>query len=96
MNVSAYGHLFHHEKLEVMFIISSSSWQSKVVEVVVESYKQNLKIFFYRSKVMTYIGEDAIALLTNAALETEGQVVAADHDTTAKALLKWLHVWLDA
>lgn len=45
---------------------------------------------------MTYVGEDAVALLANAALETEGQVVAADHDTTAKTLLKWLHIWLDA
>lgn len=47
-------------------------------------------------KVMTYVGEDAVSLLTNAALETEGQVVAADHDAAAKALLKWLHIWLDA
>lgn len=45
---------------------------------------------------MTYIGEDAVALLADAALETEGQVVAADHNTTAVTLLKWLHIWLDA
>lgn len=45
---------------------------------------------------MTYIGEDAVTLLTNAALETEGQVVAADHNSSAKTLLEWLHVWLDA
>lgn len=45
---------------------------------------------------MTYIGKDTIALLANTTLETEGQVVAADHDTTAKTLLKWLHVWFDA
>ena len=45
---------------------------------------------------MTYIGEDAVALLADTALETEGQVVAADHDTTAITLLKRLHIWLDA
>lgn len=45
---------------------------------------------------MAYVGEDAIALLADAALQTEGQVMAADHDTPAKALLKWLHIWLDA
>lgn len=45
---------------------------------------------------MTYIGEDAVALLTNAALETEGQIVATDHDAAAKSLLKWLDIGLDA
>lgn len=47
-------------------------------------------------KVMTYVGEDAVALLTNAALQTEGQVVAADDDASAKTLLKRFHIWLDA
>lgn len=63
----------------------------KVVEVgvIYAEYKVG-------SKVITYVGEDAVALLTNAALETEGQVVTADHDTAAEALLKRLHVWLDA
>lgn len=46
--------------------------------------------------MMTYIGEDTIALLANATLETEGQIVTADHDATSKTLLKWFHVWLDA
>lgn len=45
---------------------------------------------------MTYIGEDAVTLLTNAALETEGQVVAADHYAPAKTLLERLNVWLNA
>lgn len=45
---------------------------------------------------LTYIGEDAIAFLADTPLETEGQVVAADHNTTAKTLLERLHVWLDA
>lgn len=48
------------------------------------------------SKVMTYVGEDTITLLANASLEAEGEVVAADHNTAAKTLLKRLHVWLDA
>ena len=45
---------------------------------------------------MTYVGEDAVALLADAALEAEGQVVAADHDTPAEAFLERLHVRLDA
>lgn len=45
---------------------------------------------------MTYIGEDAVTLLTDAALETEGQVMATDHNATTKTLLKRLHVWLYA
>lgn len=45
---------------------------------------------------MTYVGEDAVTLLAYAALKTEGQVMAADHNSTAKTLLEWLHIWLDA
>lgn len=45
--------------------------------------------------MVTYIGEDAVPLLTDAALQTEGQVVAANHDTTAETLLERLHIWLD-
>lgn len=60
------------------------------------AYKQSIKKKSCGGKVLTYIGEDAVTLLTNAALETEGQVVAADHDAAAKALLKWLNIWLDA
>lgn len=44
----------------------------------------------------TYIGEDAVTLLTNAALQAKSQVVTADHDAAAEALLKRLHVWFDA
>lgn len=47
-------------------------------------------------KRMTYIGEDAVTLLTNAALETEGQVVATDHYAATETLLERLNVWLDA
>lgn len=46
--------------------------------------------------VVTYVGEDAVALFADAALQTEGQVVAADHDSPAEAFLKGLHVQLDA
>lgn len=45
---------------------------------------------------MTYIGEDAVALLAHTSLETEGQVVAADHDAAAETFLERLHIWLDA
>lgn len=45
---------------------------------------------------LTYIGEDAVALVANTSLQTEGQVMAADHNAAAKALLKRLHVRLDA
>lgn len=48
------------------------------------------------NKWLTYIGEDAVTLVTNASLQAEGQVMAADHDASAKALLKRLHVRLDA
>lgn len=44
---------------------------------------------------MTYIGKDTVALLIHAALQTEGEVVAADHYTSTKTLLEGLHVWLD-
>lgn len=46
--------------------------------------------------MLTYVREDAIALLTDAPLEAEGEVVAADHDAASEALLEWLHVWLNA
>lgn len=52
--------------------------------------------FGSRNKVMPYIGEDAVTLLINAALKTEGQVVTTDNDAPTKTLLKWLHIWLDA
>lgn len=42
-----------------------------------------------------YICQDAVVLLTDAALQAEGQVMAADHDTAAKSFLEGLHVWLD-
>ena len=45
---------------------------------------------------MAYIGEDAVGLLINAALQIECEVMAADHDASAKALLERLHVWLYA
>lgn len=48
------------------------------------------------NKCLTYIGEDAVALVANASLQTEGQVMAADHDAAAKTLFKRLHVWFDA
>lgn len=50
----------------------------------------------FANKWLTYIGEDAVALVANASLQTEGQVMAADHDAAAEALLKRLHVRLDA
>lgn len=50
----------------------------------------------FGNKWLTYIGEDAVAFVANTSLQTEGQVMAADHDAAAKALLKWLHVRLDA
>lgn len=50
----------------------------------------------FRNKQLTYIGKDAVPLLANTSLQTEGQVVAADHDAAAEALLKRLHVRLDA
>lgn len=46
--------------------------------------------------MLTYVREDAIALLADAPLEAEGEVVAADHDAASEALLERLHVWLDA
>lgn len=46
--------------------------------------------------MLTYVCEDAIALLADAPLEAEGEVVAADHDAASEALLERLHVWLDA
>lgn len=46
--------------------------------------------------MLTYICKDAVALLADAPLEAEGEVMAADHDTASKALLKRLHIWLDA
>lgn len=45
---------------------------------------------------MTYIGENTVTLLADAALETEGQVMATDHYAPAEALLERLHIWLDA
>lgn len=42
-----------------------------------------------------YIGGSAVGLLINAALQTEGEVVAADHYPPAKSLLKRLHLWLN-
>lgn len=45
---------------------------------------------------MTYIGEHTVALVVHAALQTEGEVVAADHYTAAETLLERLHVRLDA
>lgn len=46
--------------------------------------------------MLTYICKDTVALLTDTPLEAESEVVAADHDTASKALLKRLHIWLDA
>lgn len=46
--------------------------------------------------MLTYVREDAIALLADAPLEAEGEVMAADHDAASEALLKRFHVWLDA
>lgn len=43
----------------------------------------------------SYVGQDAVTLLAHASLETEGQVVAADHDASPKAILKRLHVGLN-
>ena len=48
-----------------------------------------------RSK-RSYVGEDPIVLLADAALQGEGQVVAADNHATAEPLLERLHVRLDA
>lgn len=50
----------------------------------------------FGNKWLTYIGEDAVALVAHTSLQTEGQVMAADHDAAAKALLKRLHIRLDA
>lgn len=44
---------------------------------------------------ISYVSKDAVALLADASLEAEGEVVAADHDAAPKALLEWLHVRLD-
>lgn len=55
----------------------------------------NVNLLF-GNKQLTYIGKDTVSLLANTSLQTEGQVVAADHDAAAKALLKRLHVRLDA
>lgn len=43
----------------------------------------------------SYVGKDAVALLADASLEAEGEVVAADHDAAPKALLERLHVRLN-
>lgn len=45
---------------------------------------------------MAYVGQNAVALLADASLEAEGEVVAADHDAPPKSLLQRLHVRLDA
>lgn len=49
----------------------------------------------FENKWLTYIGEDGVALVANASLQTEGQVMAADHDAAAEALLKRLHIRFD-
>lgn len=59
------------------------------------SYVNSVFISIYM-KTVTYVGEDTIGLLVNAALQAEGEVVAADHDAAAETLLERLHVWLDA
>lgn len=59
------------------------------------SYVNSVFISIY-VKTVTYVGEDTIGLLVNAALQAEGEVVAADHDAAAETLLEGLHVWLDA
>lgn len=48
-----------------------------------------------KKRKLPYIGEDAVAFVAHASLQTEGQVMAADHDAAAEALLKRLHIWLD-
>lgn len=48
------------------------------------------------SAAVTYVGEDPVPLLADTALQAEGQVVAADRDAPAEALLKRLNVRLDA
>lgn len=47
-------------------------------------------------KMIAYVRKDAVALLADASLEAEGEVVAADHDAAPKALLERLHVRLNA
>lgn len=46
-------------------------------------------------KMIAYVRKDAVALLADASLEAEGEVVAADHDAAPKALLERLHVRLN-
>lgn len=46
-------------------------------------------------KMISYVGKDAVALLADASLEVEGEIMAADHDPAPKALLERLHVRLN-
>lgn len=59
------------------------------------SKQSNMNLLFGNQQ-LTYIGKDTVPLLADTSLQTEGQVVAADHDAAAKALLKRLHIRLDA
>lgn len=60
------------------------------------SFSTNVDLIVFAKNWLTYICEDAVTLVANASLQTEGQVVAADHDAAAEALLERLHVRLDA
>lgn len=76
-----------------MFILNKYFSKKRQLEQM--SKQSNVNLLFGNQQ-LTYIGKDTIPLLADTSLQTEGQVVAADHDAAAEALLKRLHVWLDA